>query len=157
MKDEAFGIVPIFATESEPLFLLIQHQAGHWAFPKGHANPGESPVETARREFEEETGISDFKMLEEPSFAEHYSFVKKPEKVVENTVHYAVAKPGEVIEKTVIYFLGFVNSMEVVLQEEEVQNSDWLSFEEAIKLITFDENRRMFGKVKEYLDGQKES
>lgn len=156
MKDEAFGIVPIFATEPEHLFLLIQHQAGHWAFPKGHANPGESPMETARREFQEETGISDFQMLEEPSFAEHYSFVKR-EEVVEKTVHYTVAKPGEVIEKTVIYFLGFVNSMEVVLQEEEVQNSAWVSFEEATKLITFDENRRMFGKVKEYLDGQKES
>ena len=42
------------------LFLLIQHQAGHWAFPKGHANPGESPAETARREFAEETGYIGF-------------------------------------------------------------------------------------------------
>jgi 8-oxo-dGTP pyrophosphatase MutT (NUDIX family) len=139
MKDECFGIVPIFGKEADALFLLIQHQAGHWAFPKGHANPGESPAETARREFEEETGISDFEMLDEPSFTEHYSFVKD----------------GEPIEKTVTYFLGFVNSMEVVLQEEEVQNSAWLSFDEAVKRITFDANRLMFGEVKAYLDGRK--
>ncbi len=139
MKDECFGIVPIFGKEANALFLLIQHQAGHWAFPKGHANPGESPAETARREFEEETGISDFEMLDEPSFTEHYSFVKD----------------GEPIEKTVTYFLGFVNSMEVVLQEEEVQNSAWLSFDEAVKRITFDANRLMFGEVKAYLDGRK--
>lgn len=151
MKDEAFGIVPIFSNESEPLFLLIQHQAGHWAFPKGHADPGESPAETARREFEEETGISDFQMLEEPIFTESYSFVKH-EKAIEKTGHYSVAKPGEIIEKTVIYFLGFVNSMEVVLQEEEVQNFAWLAYEDAIKLITFDENRKMFERVKEYLE-----
>ncbi|MEG4280555.1 NUDIX domain-containing protein [Microcoleus sp. MON1_C1] len=138
MKDECFGIVPIFGKEADALFLLIQHQAGHWAFPKGHANPGESPAETARREFEEETGISDFEMLDEPSFTEHYSFVKD----------------GEPIEKTVTYFLGFVNSMEVVLQEEEVQNSAWLSFDEAVKRITFDANRLMFGEVKAYLDGR---
>ncbi len=140
MKDEAFGIVPIFAAEADTLFLLVQHQAGHWAFPKGHANPGESPAETARREFEEETGISDFQMLEEPSFAESYSFVKN----------------GEQVEKTVTYFLGFVNSMEVVVQEEEIQNHAWTVFEEAVKLITFDENRRMFGRVKEYLDRRKD-
>ncbi|MEG4030147.1 MULTISPECIES: NUDIX domain-containing protein [unclassified Microcoleus] len=139
MKDECFGIVPIFGKEADALFLLIQHQAGHWAFPKGHANPGESPAETARREFEEETGISDFEMLDEPSFTEHYSFVKD----------------GEPIEKTVTYFLGFVNSMEVVLQVEEVQNSAWLSFEEAVKRITFDANRLMFAEVKAYLDGRK--
>ncbi|MEG5018159.1 MULTISPECIES: NUDIX domain-containing protein [unclassified Microcoleus] len=139
MKDECFGIVPIFGKEADALFLLIQHQAGHWAFPKGHANPGESPAETARREFEEETGISDFEMLDEPSFTEHYSFVKD----------------GEPIQKSVTYFLGFVNSMEVVLQEEEVQNSAWLSFEEAVKRITFDANRLMFGEVKAYLDGRK--
>ncbi|MEG4167906.1 MULTISPECIES: NUDIX domain-containing protein [unclassified Microcoleus] len=139
MKDECFGIVPIFGKEADALFLLIQHQAGHWAFPKGHANPGESPAETAKREFLEETGISDFEMLDEPSFTEHYSFVKD----------------GEPIEKTVTYFLGFVNSMEVVLQEEEVQNSAWLSFEEAVKRITFDANRLMFGEVKAYLDGRK--
>ncbi|MEG3921936.1 NUDIX domain-containing protein [Microcoleus sp. T3_A4] len=139
MKDECFGIVPILGKEADALFLLIQHQAGHWAFPKGHANPGESPAETAKREFLEETGISDFEMLDEPSFTEHYSFVKD----------------GEPIEKTVTYFLGFVKSMEVVLQEEEVQNSAWLSFEEAVKRITFDANRLMFGEVKAYLDGRK--
>ncbi|MEP6490320.1 NUDIX domain-containing protein [Microcoleus vaginatus GB2-A3] len=139
MKDECFGIVPIFGKEADALFLLIQHQAGHWAFPKGHANPGESPAETARREFEEETGISDFEMLDEPTFTEHYSFVKD----------------GEPIEKTVTYFLGFVNSVEVVLQEEEIQNSAWLPFEEAVKRITFDANRLMFGEVKAYLDGRK--
>ena len=44
--------------------------------------------------------------------------------------------------------------MDVVLQVEEVQNSAWVSGEEAIKLITFDANRRMFGEVKAFLDGR---
>jgi hypothetical protein len=55
----------------------------------------------------------------------------------------------------VTYFLGFVNSREVVLQVEEIQNSAWVSFEEAVKLITFDANRLMFGEVKAYLDSRK--
>jgi hypothetical protein len=42
------------------------------------------------------------------------------------------------------------------VQEEEIQNHAWTVFEEAVKLITFDENRRMFGRVKEYLDRRKD-
>src|SRR6476661_5232502 len=140
MKDEAFGIVPVFATETDSLFLLIQHQAGHWAFPKGHANQGESALETAKREFEEETGIRDCEVIEEPIFVERYSFVKE----------------GKPIEKTVTYFLAFVNSMEVQLQVEEVQNSAWSSFEDAVKLITFDGNRQVLREVKAFLDARKE-
>ena len=155
MKDEAFGIVPIFATESEPLFLLVQHQAGHWAFPKGHADPGESALETAMRELEEETGIRDCEVRQEPSFVEHYSFVKQGNP--NSAKHYSFAEEGERIEKTVTYFLAFVNSMEVELQADEVQNSAWSSFEEAVKLITFDGNRQVLREVKAYLDARKQS
>jgi bis(5'-nucleosidyl)-tetraphosphatase len=155
MKDEAFGIVPIFLTESEPLFLLIQHQAGHWAFPKGHADPGESALLTAKRELEEETGIREYEVLEEPSFLESYSFVQ--EQKPSSVKHYLSAKEGELIEKTVTYFLAFVNSMEVQLQEAEIQNSAWISFEDAVKLITFDGNRQILREVKAFLDGKKKS
>ncbi|XZO03433.1 MAG: bis(5'-nucleosyl)-tetraphosphatase [Microcoleus sp.] len=155
MKDEAFGIVPVFVNATDTLFLLIQHQAGHWAFPKGHADPGESALETAKRELEEETGIRDYEVLEEPSFVEYYSFVQ--EYAPSSVKHYSSAKEGEVIEKSVTYFVAFVNLMDVVLQVEEVQNSAWSSFEEAINLITFDGNRQVLREVKAYLDGRKEN
>ncbi len=154
MKDEAFGIVPVFSSETDTLFLLIQHQAGHWAFPKGHADPGESALETAKRELEEETGIRDYEVLEEQSFVESYAFVQ--ESVPSSVKHYAFAKEGELIEKSVTYFVAFVNSMEVVLQVEEIQNSTWICFDEAIDLITFDGNRGVLMEVKAYLDGRKE-
>ena len=36
-----------------------QHRdAGAWTIPKGNINPGEAPLEAARREFEEETGFT---------------------------------------------------------------------------------------------------
>ena len=38
--------------------LLIKHiNSGHWSFPKGHVEAGETEVETARREIMEETSI----------------------------------------------------------------------------------------------------
>jgi predicted NUDIX family NTP pyrophosphohydrolase len=35
----------------------VNRDAGAWTIPKGTLNPGESPLEAACREFEEETGI----------------------------------------------------------------------------------------------------
>ena len=39
--------------------LLINHaNGGHWSFPKGHVEDGETEVETATREIFEETGLT---------------------------------------------------------------------------------------------------
>ena len=40
-----------------PRFLLIRNSKGHWDFPKGHVEPGESPERAMRRETLEETGL----------------------------------------------------------------------------------------------------
>ena len=39
--------------------LLIQDSKGRWTIPKGHIEPGETAKMTARREIEEETGLTD--------------------------------------------------------------------------------------------------
>ncbi len=46
----------------DELFLVAQraqglHLAGHWEFPGGRIEPGENPVDAARRELAEETGL----------------------------------------------------------------------------------------------------
>ena len=53
---DAAGIV-VFARTDPPSFLLLRH-ADRWDLPKGHAEAGESPVATALRETNEETGIA---------------------------------------------------------------------------------------------------
>ena len=37
--------------------LLIQQTKGHWGFPKGHMEAGETEIETAIREVKEETNL----------------------------------------------------------------------------------------------------
>lgn len=37
--------------------LLLRRTNGEWAFPKGHVDPGEGPLDTALREIEEEAGV----------------------------------------------------------------------------------------------------
>lgn len=134
-KDESFGIIPILRQENNYSFLLIQHQAGHWGFPKGHAISGESPVQTACRELQEETGISEYSLIEEVSFAESYTFTRK----------------GETFAKTVTYFLAFVKSATVVHQVEEIQNYTWAKYETAINLITYAPSKQILQDVNQYL------
>lgn len=38
-------------------FLLVRHKKRGWELPGGHVEPGESPLEGARREWVEETGL----------------------------------------------------------------------------------------------------
>ena len=60
IKKRSFGIVPV-ASEAggRPAFLVLRAYK-NWDFPKGRPEPRESPLETARREMTEETGIQDF-------------------------------------------------------------------------------------------------
>ena len=109
---KAFGIIPL----REGKTLLVKHQKGHWAFPKGHPNPGEIPKETAKRELQEETGLFVVRFLGK-KFHEHYSF--------------------GTTDKSVTYFLAEVAG-ELVLQKEEIADGRWMSFEEAASLATFD-------------------
>lgn len=48
------------APAGEGIEVLLIHRARYddWSLPKGKAEPGEDPVATARREVEEETGLS---------------------------------------------------------------------------------------------------
>lgn len=139
MKDEAFGIVPIFIQKtgesSEMQFLLIRHWAGHWGFPKGHAEPGETAIATACRELEEETGIQSCKVLDDTSFIEQYSF----------------KKDTQLVEKTVTYFVGTVESKAVTCQEQEIQAYTWVNFDTALATITFEQAKRILQRVHDYL------
>jgi 8-oxo-dGTP pyrophosphatase MutT (NUDIX family) len=137
VTEEAFGIVPIYLPQSgdraEALFLLVQHRAGHWAFPKGHAEPGESALETALREFTEETGIQHCTPVTDVQFVETY------------------CRQNKLVQKTVTYFPAWVLDRETNLQPEEIQDSAWLTAEEARSRITFPANRGVLESALEWL------
>lgn len=134
-KDESFGIIPILLTNNSYQFLLIQHQAGHWGFPKGHAHPHESPLEAASRELSEETGITDYQLLGNVSFSENYTFTRK----------------GKTFDKTVLYFPALVQSDTVKFQEEEIQNYSWSVYEDAIARMTYEPSKKVLAEVHQYL------
>ena len=97
---------------------------GHWAFPKGHANVGETELETARRELREETGIRDVDIKPGQIFEERYTKPRWHE-------------PKTIIVKSVRYFIGEVKNPNLILQASEVQDAKWVAYAEARHLISF--------------------
>ncbi len=67
------GILLLRKHKGRKQFLLMKH-ARRWDLPKGHVDPGETKLECAMREFEEETGIdrSDIKLQKDFRFEEYY-------------------------------------------------------------------------------------
>jgi predicted NUDIX family NTP pyrophosphohydrolase len=62
MKKQSAGLVVYRLTNGQPEVLIAhmggpfhaKKDAGHWSIPKGEFEEGQDPIETARREFEEE-------------------------------------------------------------------------------------------------------
>ena len=90
------GVI-LFRREPELSFLLMKH-LDRWDLPKGHVDAGETELQCALREMEEETGISPGAVR----IDENFRF---------SEVYYPVYDryPGEKIEKTLIIFLGWLD------------------------------------------------
>lgn len=133
-KEICYGIIPLRKLSGKREVLLVKHGKGHWSFPKGHPEKGETPQETATREFVEETSLHILSFLDIPPQEEHYLF----------------RRGSQLIDKRVTYFAAEVSG-EVTMQAEEIVNFKWLSLEEAEKWITFSEARSLLEKISPYL------
>ena len=107
--------------------LLVKHNAGHWDFPKGHVEEGETEIETAIREVKEETNI-DIKIEKENKYISEYS-------------------PKENVMKTVIYFIGEKVGGEDKPQIEEVSDVEWLDVNKAVERITHQKSKEIMMQV----------
>ncbi len=141
IKDKSYGIIPVFRKDNtnDYLFCVILHKAGHWAFPKGHLIANETPLDAAKRELYEKTGITQCSVYENISFEEKYDF----------------EEDNQITEKTVVYFLGFVDKLEIKTPEKfksEILDAKWLTYNEALKLLTHETTKDMLKKVKDYLE-----
>lgn len=130
----SYGIIPLRKLNGKRQVLLVKHGKGHWSFPKGHPETGETPQETAVRECEEETSLHIVSFLNIPPHEERYFF----------------RRGSQLIDKRVTYFAAEVSG-EVAVQAEEITDFKWLSLEEAEKWITFSEARALLAKISHYL------
>ena len=100
--------------------LLIRHlNGGHWAFPKGHVEKGETEEQTALREILEETGLA----VE-----------------LDNRYRQVVSySPKKDVVKNVVYFVATASSdAATVAQEEEISQIVWVDMHKAADYVSFD-------------------
>ena len=134
--EKSYGIVPVHEDHGVFLFLLVHEKAGHWGIPKGHPNEKESELETARREFIEETSIVDFQVIEGPSFVERYCF----------------KNDGVVFDKTVKYFIARVPETKVTVDLDEIIGYGWFNYQEALEMVIHEGRKNIIHEAKEYAD-----
>ena len=109
--------------------LLIRHiNSGHWSFPKGHVEAGETEIETAVREIKEETSID---VIIDPTFRE--------------TVSYS---PKRDTQKVVVYFIGKAKNYDFVPQEEEISEVRWVDIGHASHMLTYENDKNIVIKAR---------
>ena len=66
MYDEisAGAVLHVMDKNFEINYLILNYSYGHWDFPKGNIESGETEIETIKREVMEETGIIDITLIE---------------------------------------------------------------------------------------------
>ena len=115
--------------------LLLQYPQGHWSFPKGHIEEGETNHHTtASRDLAEEPGIVDISIHEDWSTRTEYTFRRK----------------GSVVPKQVYWYIAETSELDVTLSHEHT-NYLWLDFEEAEAQLTFEQEKDILRSAREHL------
>jgi bis(5'-nucleosidyl)-tetraphosphatase len=136
MYDEisAGAVLHLMDENFEINYLILNYSYGHWDFPKGNIESGETEIDTIKREVMEETGIVDIKLID--GFRQQIS--------------YKYRKKSKLVNKTVIYYLAETKSNKVVLSFEHV-NFAWLNFDDALNKLSFDNSKKVLKNAKEFL------
>ena len=122
-KEKSCGCIVINNGE----VLLVKHNDGHIAFPKGHIENGETEEQCALRETYEETGLK-VKIIKGYRYTQTY-FVKQD------------------VLKEVVYFLAEKEEGILQRQEKEIASLGFYPYEDALFLITYLDTIKLFKEV----------
>ena len=137
MKHEkSCGAVVFTRISGEIRYVLAQSKAGHYGFPKGHVEPGETEEETALREIFEEVRLR-------PVLLDGFR------EVTEYTV------PAFDVRKKVVFFLGFYKDQEITAQESELRQAVSVPYEAAMALLEHEDSRKILTDADNFLKHQR--
>lgn len=132
VTEKSAGAIVFFAGDPVEFLLL---RAKYWEFPKGLIELKESEQEGAVREVREETGL-DISLVSD--FRESIDYVYR-------------RKDGTPVKKQVVYFLGKAKTRDFKISWEH-QEARWLTFEQAMKTLEYENSRALFEKARERIE-----
>ncbi len=130
--EKSCGAVVFTRIDGEIHYLLVQNLNGIYGYPKGHMEPGERELETARREIREEVGL-------EVEFIPGFRGED------------AHRIPGKAVMKEIIYFLAEFSGQEPHYLESELSGCCLVSFAEAMEHFQFESSRRILREADGFL------
>ena len=107
--------------------LMVKQNRGHYSFPKGHVETGETEFETAIREVKEETNV-DIEIISDKRYrVEYYTS--------ENNL------------KEVIFFIAKPLNYDIKKEEIEISEVIWVDKNEVIDTLTYENMKDLWKKV----------
>ena len=118
------------------LYLLLHYPSGHWDFPKGMIEEGETELETIYREVFEETGIPKDKLILIDGFRRE--------------IKYRFMSHGNVVRKRVIFRLMRSLTKDVRISWEH-KGYIWLEFPYALERATYKSAKNLLREAELYI------
>lgn len=119
-REFSAGGIVILKMEEGIKVLLIKDRYGHWTWPKGNIEKGESSKEAAIREIKEEVGIENIKIIEKLGQVQYFYRLK-----------------GALRLKTVYLYICETKDSNLKTQKLELEDAKWFIPQEAIKRIEY--------------------
>jgi 8-oxo-dGTP pyrophosphatase MutT (NUDIX family) len=149
IHERSAGVIPYRVGGDRSLSYLVLHSAtvrnprAKWEFPKGGMESGETPRETAAREFQEETSIASWAFREGFERSLSYTYIRRGRKVLKTVTYYIV----EVLDDSTL-----------ARSPEHVEDPfgywyHWGSFEQITRLLYHAKIRQLFAEADAWLRG----
>ena len=132
LYERSCGAIVFRKINDDYRYLVIKNKrSAHWSFPKGHVEEGESDEETALREVLEESGLH-IEIIP--------GFITTSEYLIQGKV-----------EKTVNIYVAKTSDTNTKIQESEIEDYSWLSYEQAIKRLKFENDKKILTDARNFL------
>ena len=131
IREKSCGAAIFIRRDGQTAYLIETMRQGHHSLCKGHMENGETELETARREIREETALS-------VRFIDGFR----------RTISYS---PYQGCVKEVVFFLAEAESDNVTAQLSEVSSIRFLPIDEALSILTYEDDRRILRAADAYL------